>query len=263
MQGHIMMGTTQTGGQDLEKYFASYVGMEGGNPRSKIWFCDVAPHPAMPGLQRPLEPAFAPPSWNDSFRKSHGAQMGKWLGHQRIAKVMTACVSALQGRHAGPREWEDYFRASLYRPEGNEFKINLYPLPLRPRMDISWRDAYGHDPLLVHKAQFIDVCHFGGRFAFLKAITRNWAPRVVVCINKTYSSQYIDAFGLAPLRPAVEVLQPADLTVKLIVYQDAQTRWVLCPPLAGPVGMSSDSQLSSFGELLANWCREPASATVM
>ena len=60
MQGHIMMGTTQTGGQDLEKYFASYVGMEGGNPRSKIWFCDVAPHPAMPGLQRPLEPAFTP-----------------------------------------------------------------------------------------------------------------------------------------------------------------------------------------------------------
>jgi len=261
--GQIMMGMTHTGGQNLGRYLASYVGMEGGNPRSKIWFCDVAPHPAMPGLQGPLEPAFTPPAWNDCFRKSYGTQMGKWLGHQRIAKVMASFVSNLQGRHAGARDWENYFRASLYCPDGNEFKINLYPLPLRPRMGISWRDACGDGPLLMRKAQFVDVCHSGGRFAFLRTITRNWSPRVVVCINKTYSSQYIDAFGLARLRPQVEVLQPADLSVKLIVYQDAHTRWVLCPPLAGPLGMASDTQLNSFGELLASWCQEPAPATDM
>ncbi len=76
--------------EQLEAYFASYVGMEGGNPAASIWFCDSTPHPRGESLAAPLYPRTQPNAWDDKFRDQHRKSMVRWQSHQRIAKIMAA-----------------------------------------------------------------------------------------------------------------------------------------------------------------------------
>ncbi|AJG24605.1 hypothetical protein [Cupriavidus basilensis] len=70
-----MENTTVFTTEDLDTYFASYVGMEGGNPRASVWFCDRSPHPWSEHLRVPLKPRLAPLAWDAAFRAARGASL--------------------------------------------------------------------------------------------------------------------------------------------------------------------------------------------
>lgn len=235
---------------ELDNYFASYVGMEGGNPRASVWICDRSPHPWFERLAGPLRPRTEPRAWDDAFRAKHRVDMGKWLNHQRIARIMAAARAEALGIRLDDNDWKEYFRDQLYAPDGAEFKLNLFPLPMQLDGLTPWSKVFRGQAELVPKERYLELCRHGGRFRFLRTLCTYWRPKVVICIGHRQTDDFVRAFGLDEAAGEVRQLQPADQVRLLHVFVRDGTTWILCPALAGSAGLTSDVQLNAFGKLL-------------
>lgn len=237
--------------QELDTYFASYVGMEGGNPRGSVWFCDRSSNPWSEHLKAPLEPRMAPLSWDRAFREAHRGSMGKWLSHQRIARIMAAARAEVLGLRDADADWKSYYEHCLYSSCGAEFKLNLFPVPVQLDGLTPWSRVFRGQPELVPKERYLDLCRYGGRFRFLAEMCARWRPKVVVCLGHRHTEDFVSAFALDGAAVQERQLQPADLVKSLRVFTRDDSTWIICPALAGPSGLTSDVLLSAFGKVLA------------
>lgn len=236
--------------EELDSYFASFVGMEGGNPQASVWFCDRSPHPWLEPISRPLAPRMEPLAWDAAFRAKHRGDMGRWLQHQRIARIMAAARAEALGERVGDEAWKPYFWERLYAPDGAEFKLNLFPLPAQLDGLTPWSKVFRGQPELVPKDRYLELCRRGARFRMLNKLCARWRPKVVVCLGYRHANDYMQAFGLDESAGEERLLQPADLTRVLRVFRRDGTTWIICPVLAGCAGLTSDVQLNAFGQLL-------------
>ncbi len=236
--------------EELDSYFASFVGMEGGNPQASVWFCDRSPHPWLEPISRPLAPRMEPLAWDAAFRAKHQGDMGRWLQHQRIARIMAAARAEALGERVGDEAWKPYFWERLYAPDGAEFKLNLFPLPAQLDGLTPWSKVFRGQPELVPKDRYLALCRRGARFRMLNKLCARWRPKVVVCLGYRHADDYIQAFGLDESAGEERLLQPADLARVLRVFRRDGTSWIICPVLAGCAGLTSDVQLNAFGQLL-------------
>lgn len=75
--------------------------------------------------------------------------MGRWLQHQRIARIMAAARAEALGERVGDEAWKPYFWERLYAPDGAEFKLNLFPLPAQLDGLTPWSKVFRGQPELV------------------------------------------------------------------------------------------------------------------
>ncbi|MDF3838444.1 transcriptional regulator [Cupriavidus basilensis] len=236
---------------ELDGYFASYVGMEGGNPGASVWFCDGSPHPWFEHLTAPLRPRMSPPAWDTAFRTTYRESLGRWLGHQHIARIMAAARAEVLGLPLGAADCQQYYEQQLYGPWGAEFKLSLFPLPLHLDGLTPWSKVFRGQRELVPKQRYLDLCRHGGRFRFLSEICTRWQPKLVVCLGHRHTEDFIRAFALGDMVAEELLLQPADQAKHLRMFKRCGTGWIICPALAGTSGMNSDVLLNAFGRLLA------------
>lgn len=237
----------------LDTYFSSFAGMEGGNPMAAVWICDPVPTTAGSPLEAPLVPERVPHAWDANFRADHAQDMARWQTHQRIARIMSAAWEmALFGRH-DTGDWHRYLSEYLYRARGWEFKLSLFPLPIRADNGPPWKRLYGMQPELNPKTSYLALCRDGGRFRFIEALRRRQRPKVVICLGERHEADYLHAFGMRGLRYTEHVLQPADQARILRVYQDQGTHLVVSPAVAGAAGLASDVLLTAMGRFISQW----------
>ncbi len=236
--------------QELGNYFASYVGMEGGNPGASVWICDGSPHPWFEPLAAPLLPRMAPPAWDAVFREKHRDDMARWLNHQRIARIMAAARAEALGLRLGDHDWKEYYAHHLYTPHGAEFKLNLFPLPMQLDGLTPWSKVFRGQAEMVPKDRYLALCRNGGRFRFLQELCAHWRPKVVVCLGYRHCDDFVRAFGLGEVQCEDLLFQPADQVRRLQVFARGGTTWIVCPALAGSAGLTSDVQLNALGKLL-------------
>lgn len=239
--------------EQLEEYFASYVGMEGGNPGAAVWFCDSSPHPRAESLMAPLVPHAQPRAWDDVYRDGHRDHMARCQSHQKIARIMSAARAHILKAPLGERDWKHYFDHHLYAPYGAEFKLSLFPLPARLINQTPWSKAFRGQPELVPKQRYLDLCRSGRRFSFIDEIRQLWRPKVVVCLGERHADDFAQAFALEDVRGTDYILQPADLPKTLRVLESDGTAWIICPALAGAAGLTSDVLLDAMGQYIAGW----------
>ena len=239
--------------EQLDLYFASYVGMDGGNPNAAVWFCDSSPHPRGESLVAPLVPLPHPSAWDAAYRHKHRNHMERWQSHQKIARIMSAARAHIFSEVTDEGEWKRYFHRHLYAPQGAEFKLSLFPLPARLINDTPWSKAFRGQPQLLPKQRYIDLCRNGRRFAFIDEIRRHWRPKVVVCLGERHTKDFVHAFGLEGVRGVDHILQPADLPKTLRVFERDGTTWLICSALAGAAGLMSDVLLDAMGQYIAGW----------
>ena len=223
--------------EQLDKYFASYVGMEGGNPAGAVWFCDRDPHPWTESLVAPLGPREQPNAWGTVFRARNRDSMERWQSHQKIARIMAAARAETHRRPQSECDWKHYFADLLYAPNGAEFKLSLFPLPAQQIGDTPWSRAFRGQPALVPKQRYVDLCRTGSRFRFISKIRERWRPKIVLCFGERHMDDYVQAFGLQAAATRQFILQPADLAKTLQVLEHDGTTWIISPPLAGASGL--------------------------
>ncbi|MDF3831641.1 XpsR family transcriptional regulator [Cupriavidus basilensis] len=239
--------------EQLDVYFASYIGMEGGNPAGAVWFCDSNPHPWTESLVAPLEPRLQPGAWDDTYRDRFRENMERWQSHQKIARIMAAARAQTYAAQQSECDWKHYFDRHLYAPDGAEFKLSLYPLPAHLIGQTPWSKAFRGQPALVPKQRYLDLCRNGNRFRFIDGIRQRWKPKVVVCLGERHFDDYVQAFRLEDAQAGNFILQPADLAKTLRVLERDGTTWIVCPALAGALGLTSDVLLEAMGRYLARW----------
>ncbi|MGY2491325.1 transcriptional regulator [Cupriavidus sp. CP313] len=240
-------------GEQLDAYFASYVGMDGGNPAAAVWICDRNPQPWKESLVSPLIPCAFPKAWDEAFRERHRDSMGRWQSHQKIARIMSAARSETYQRPESECDWKRYFERHLYAQYGAEFKLSLFPLPLTLAGGTPWSRAFRGQPVLVPKQRYVDLCRTGSRFRFIAEIRARWRPKVVLCLGERHMRDYVQAFNLERAKRWRQILQPADLAKMLDVMEHDGTVWVVCPALAGASGLTSDVLLEAMGRYIAQW----------
>jgi transcriptional activator of eps genes len=244
-------------GEQLDSYFASYVGMEGGNPAAAVWFCDSSPPANAESLVAPLTPQARPSAWNSAYREKHRDHMERWVSHQKIARIMAAARAQISNSRIGEPEWKDYFDRHLYAPDGAEFKLSLFPLPASHINEKPWSKAFRGQPALVPRQRYLDLCRDGKRFPFIDGLRRFWRPKVVVCLGERHLDDFVQAFALTSAHAAEHVLQPADQPKTLRLFERDGTTWIICPALAGTAGLTSGVLLDAMGQYLSRWL-EPA-----
>jgi len=247
-----MDGNTFTHEQ-LDAYFASFVGMEGGNPAAAVWFCDHSPTTEGSALVAPLRPQLAYPAWDTSFRAAHARDMTRWQSHQRIARIMAAAREMVLFGRDDSGDWWRYLLEYLYRPLGWEFKLSLFPLPIRTDSGLTWKRRHGAQSELNPKIKYLALCRDGDRFRFIEALRRRERPKVVICLGERHEADYLHAFGMRGIPYTEHTLKPADQARGLRIYQDRGTRLVICPAVAGVAGLASDVLLNAMGRYISQW----------
>ncbi|MDF3886630.1 transcriptional regulator [Cupriavidus basilensis] len=239
--------------EQFDAYFASYAGMEGGNPAAAVWFCEFSPGGVGTPLSDSLRPLAQPHAWDEAFRRRHREDMARWQTHQRIARIIAAAREKIRYGRSEGGDWRQYLEEMLYRPCGWEFKLNLFPLAIRPEGRLPWSKLYQGQPELNPKQRYFDLCRDGGRFRFIGGLCRRMRPKVVVCLGERHADDYLKAFGMQGI-PAVEhVLKPADQARTLQVYMRQGTTLIVCPAVAGSAGLSSDVLLNALGCFISHW----------
>lgn len=237
--------------EELDAYFSSYAGMEGGNIGAAIWLCDKEPHLLAAGAA--VAPAHEPPAWDAAFRERHRHDMPRWQTHQRLARIMAATRAATLRETIPALDWHAYFERHLYAPGGWEFKLNLYPLPKPQHMDLSQIETFRRNPYLSPNWRYVDFCRQGGRFRFIAELRRRMRPKVILCTGQAEEEEFLLALGFQGVPCSEHRLQPADLVKTLRVYSHEGTRLVICPKVGGPTGINSDTLLDAMGAFLSVW----------
>lgn len=245
-----MQKVCEPGRQEIENYFSSYVGMEGGNLRASVWICDRSPYPWLEPFSAPLQPRTEPPSWDEAFRARYGHKMPRWLQHQRIARFMAAARAEALDVQPGNDDWIQYFANHLYAPRGWEFRLNLFPLPVQLDGLSPWSKVFRGYPELLPKARYLELCRQGSRFGFLRNLRLLWRPKLIVCFGYRHAKDYLQAFGLDDVEGEDIIMQPADLKIVLKTFQKDESTIIICPALAGSAGMASDVLLNAFGKFI-------------
>ncbi|AOY96253.1 transcriptional regulator [Cupriavidus sp. USMAA2-4] len=242
--------------EQLDAYFASYVGMEGGDPAAPVWFCDATPHTWAEALAAPLVPRAEPTAWDSDFRARHHDVMQRWQSHQKIARIMASARAEVFRRPQSECDWQHYFDTHLFAPGGAEFKMSLFPLPANHIGSVPWSQAFRGQPALVPKRRYLDLCRNGGRFRFVADTRRRWKPKLVVCFGERHREDFVQAFGLGHVHASEHVLQPADQAKTLYMVEHDNTTWIMCAALAGAAGMTSDVLLDALGAFIAPWLEQ-------
>ncbi|PZX32404.1 transcriptional regulator [Cupriavidus phytorum] len=235
--------------QELDRYFASYVGMEGGNPRAAVWICDRSPAWSEP-IVAPLHPHLAPPAWDAVFRQQHRQDMARWFGHQCVARIMAAARAEALGVRLGDNDWEHYYWSHLYSPAGAEFRLSLFPLPAHVDGRTTWSKAFRGQPELIPQKRYVALCREGERFRFIARTCERWRPKVVICLSHRHTDEYVEAFSLDDVAGEEHALRPADQARRLHLFTRGDTTWIICPAIGGSAGMTSQVQLDAFGKFI-------------
>ncbi|WP_416047920.1 transcriptional regulator [Cupriavidus basilensis] len=239
--------------EELDMYFSSYAGMEGGNIGAAVWICDKEPHLLAFSPGTSLAPVHEPPAWDSAFRERHRHDMPRWQTHQRLARIMAATRAATLRETMPELDWRGYFDQYLYAPRGWEFKINLYPLPKPQQMDLSQIETFRRNPCLSPNWRYVEFCRQGGRFRFIAEQRRRMRPKVILCTGQAEEEEFLLAFGFQGVPCSEHHLQPADLVKTLRVYSHEGTHLVICPKVGGPTGINSDTLLDAMGAFLSVW----------
>ena len=237
--------------RELADFLASYAGMDGGRPESSIWICGIEYGGGFEDLGSGLAPITAHGSWDAGFKQMH-PDFVYWPYHQKVAKLMVALRALRHGARDEPATdgWREYLSRDLYAPDGETFKLNLYPLASPSVTARGWAEAYGSIPALRDKPTYHETCR-SLRFPFIREIRHRFAPRLILGTGRTYVHRFVEAFGFEGRTPESVTLEAAGARRACTVYRDQTGTLVVSPFLGGRFGINSDALAIELAKVLA------------
>lgn len=180
--------------EQLKNYINSYSGIDGGNRKSRIWFCGIEYGGAAEKLDGNIcaYTLDQVKGWDDDFKNLNTwkNERRKWTFNRTIAKIMATMIYGAKA--ANTKEcWETYYDKQLFAPCGNEFKLNLFPLAFRNTSE--WVKSTS---CFQKKDHYYDFCR-KGRFDLLRKLRSDLNPQIVVCFGLRCKSDFEKAFGFS------------------------------------------------------------------
>ncbi|WP_322061960.1 hypothetical protein [Paraburkholderia sp. J63] len=254
------MKTKTFSNSELSRYFASFCGMDGGNPEAKLWICGIE-HGSDAEELCNIEPENQPGEWNAEKRSSYAAEYRKWPYWRNAAKIVVGtqrAVLAKAGLTSKSPDWRAYRDEFLYTRHGWDFKLNLFPLSSPRVSSDQWTKAHGLQPALVDKETYRTLCREGGRFAFMRRLRAERQPKVILATGVGSRGDFVHAFGFEGCEEKAVVIGREAAQRRLYVYvdryaDDRHSVLVVTPFPGSPSGLNSTSLIGELAAYLASW----------
>lgn len=241
------------GDEDFDRFIASFAGIDGGNRHADLWICGIEHGGELEKPGSLLEPERRPGSWTQTF-KEKPTDFYRWQYHQKVAKLLIA-LDALSNAPAAtpdisPQAYRPFMADKLYAKDGQNFKLNLFPLASPSVNSEAWRQAYRGHPYLEEKSSYYGRCR-EKRFPFLRRLRAKYRPNVVIGTGITFKEDFAKAFGFEgpPEELALEPRQSS--TRSYFRYEDATGVLYVTPFFGGRYGLNSNALIVELARHLA------------
>ena len=166
----------------------SFLGVDGGNINSKIWFCGIEFGGTLNEMLEYYENTIKHYSSDKldlpiPYRKDAGnferSKYDLFLSEMIINTFNIKNINRF-----------DYLKDKLYNNNSDIFKLNLYPLG---KVDTSWNSEIS-DIFKISKNDYYNK-YFDSRKVFLKSLVKTFKPKKIICTAvKNSELQFIEAF---------------------------------------------------------------------
>jgi transcriptional activator of eps genes len=233
--------------EDVDRFLASFAGVDGGNPKAPVWVCGIEFGGGLDDLSESLQPQSLG-SWDDKLRQSSEAR--RWQLHQKVAKLMTAIRSLRMAsdQKVSLDDWRRYRDEELYSEGGDSFKLNLFPLSSHAVRDEDWDAAYRDQPVLSRKETYYEHCR-EKRFPLFASLRREHKPGVIVGIGVEKRADFATAFGFDPNKFEERTISAGGRVKTCYCMHDGGTTLIVSPFFDGR-NLNSDALLVELARLV-------------
>jgi hypothetical protein len=170
---------------------SSFLGIDGGNIKSKIWFCGVefgATLTEMENYYFNYASSYQVENLQIPYRIDCPEKLLKSFFDRALALMYSIIFD--NSDHLDKTRIDIILKNELYNKVSKIFKLNLFPLA---KTDIGWNKDF-ENKFNITKDEYYDLL-FENRKSFLKEIVKQFSPKTIICFSpKEYSDLFIDVF---------------------------------------------------------------------
>jgi len=177
--------------QKIKRKESSFIGMDGGNIKSDLWFCGVEFGATLIDMEKYYAKFVKYYKINDLEIPYRINCSDKFL-KSNFDRYLTSMYLNIFRNSESPEkeEIDDILRTELYNKNSNIFKLNLFPFA---KTDIGWQKDFDND-FSITKEEYYGLL-FKNRTFFLKKLLKRFSPKTIICFSpKDYSDYFVDAF---------------------------------------------------------------------
>jgi hypothetical protein len=171
---------------------ASFLGIDGGNIKSKIWFCGVEFGATLYEMEdyynSEVVDSYNVQELDIPYRIDCPEKFMKSSFDRRLALIYHFLT--YNSEHPEKSQIDTILKREIYNKDSNIFKLNLFPLA---KTDLSWNKDFGN--ILDMSKQDYYGPLFEKRISFIKDLVKRFTPTTIICFSpKEYSEYFVDAF---------------------------------------------------------------------
>jgi hypothetical protein len=171
---------------------ASFLGMDGGNIYSKLWFCGVEFGANLVAMEEYYTPQNVDYYQAKRFDVPYRVAGSDCFLKSTFDRSLAIMYLTLTGNNENPsqEEFVDTLKNKMYHNDSNTFKFNLFPFA---KPDTSW-DQNIEKEFGISKDDYYGSI-FDNRIKFIRNLTERFSPETILCFSpKGYSDYFIDTF---------------------------------------------------------------------
>lgn len=249
-------------GKEFEELALSFYGCDGGNLRSKIWFCglewggDLRWAEGKTGEK--LETVEEDSGYGDQERRLRDFSQNISWEEGFIDAVTTGVnqkICWFINYYLGLDRSDSYQYADFVvenkicfnEPDGIGFKMNLFPLNSR-KHDGSWDEKRAQYTGLATRWEYEAWC-LKNRGAYFQKLIKEGAPEVIIGLGKSHMWKFFQFFGCNE-SAVKEANLINSVTIFYCTIPETETMLVISPFFGGPYGINSFKKMQNLTTLV-------------
>ena len=230
---------------DFEKWAKSYSGCDGGDigtlERRAIWLCGIEWGGGLSAEHlktNMLRDESRPPAGYEDAAENLG-----YIFNRQALKML----SAIDGRKVS--EYRDFCAQARPFTKGSSgyFKLNLYPIAFKDTDQDWWHNEFAEATGFDEKTAYLDWCKTY-RFPQMRDWVRAAKPKLILCLGKTYRTDFMHVFHDASATFHHEPIDGRDLWWSL---NAEGTLVAIIPFMVNRHGLIKNDSIQKFGERIA------------
>lgn len=230
---------------EFEKWALGYAGCDGGDIGSpehpSVWVCGIewgGGHDPESLRKHMQEESDDPPngylSWNENL-----SYIFNWQVVKLLAAISGNQVSNYKEFAENVKPFVDGF--------SGYFKMNLYPIAFRNTSHVNWLGGFSEITGFTSKNEYLAWCN-EKRLPNICRWAQNNLPELVICLGKTFRSEFGTAFSIQADSWNTETIDDKDLSWAI---NESGTLVAVLPFMVNRNGLVRNASIQKFGERIA------------